>query len=480
MSDKVDKSQSFRLACDRCRAHKLRCPQDQTSAASGACQRCLRAKTQCTFSPRARAGKLSKSTASVPEEAEIPSDYKRKAQGQVTITSAAESLSSLDGQTSSISELGQGLTTNFLDPEWMHYGNFIPQPVNTKLDGRDFDGFTFDVNTTNEFPDGTGTNRGPFENRIANTVSAGTLGDTNMGACCSMGGRAGEMDDSTSTSERAQTSTPLSSGHHGSVGLSSAPSLSNDQSDDSCMQKLSTLAVDFHRQLEKLNHGPWAENTLQSGHSMGSYPIGDILLLSQELINVLLRVSWNAGHDTVDVSTALLALNCYVSLVRTYSVVFAHLSQYLRAVTSRRSPQDTFHPAPGLLFEELQPSNEACNRTHAAFQMLLGTLARIENILDLPGEYRCARAYREPATFDCAISSFTGDIPFSEAICSNVDTETLSPSGHLTAQSGRLVGDELLQAVLKREASSSDGGGIMLLRKHVDAVKVALREEMAL
>ena len=480
MSDKVDKSQSFRLACDRCRAHKLRCPQDQTSAASGACQRCLRAKTQCTFSPRARAGKLSKSTASVPEEVEIPSNHKRKARGRVMITSAAESLSSLDEQTSSISELGQGLTTTFLDPEWMHYGSFIPQPVNTKLDGRVFDGFTFDVNTTNEFPDGTGTNRGPFEDQFANTISAGTLGETNMGVCCSMGGRAGGMDDSTRSSERAQTSPPLSSDHHGSVGLSSAPSLSNDQSDDSCMQKLSTLAVDIHRQLEKLNHGPWAESTLQSGHSMGSYPIGDILLLSQELINILLRVSWNAGHDTVDVSTALLALNCYVSLVRTYSVVFAHLSQYLRAVTSRRSPQDTFYPAPGLLFEELQPSNEACNRTHAAFQMLLGTLARIENILDLPGEYRCARAYREPATFDRAISTFTGDIPFSEAICSNVDTETLSSSGHLTAQSGRLVGDELLQAVLKREASSSDGGGIMLLRKHVDAVKVALREEMAL
>ena len=480
MSDKVDQSQSFRLACDRCRAHKLRCPQDQTSAAGGACQRCLRAKTQCTFSPRARAGKLSKSTTSVPEELEILSNHKRKARGRITITSAADSLSGLDGQTSSISELGPGLTTNFLDPEWMHYESFYPQPVNTKLGGRDFDGFTFDVNTTNDFADGTGTNQGPFDDRIANTISAGTLGETNMGACCSMGGRAGEINGPMSTSERAQTSTPLSSGHHGSVGIPSTPSLSSDQSGDNCMQKLSTLAVDFHHQLEKLNHGPWAENTLQSGHSMGSYPIGDILLLSQELINVLLRVSWNAGHDTVDVSTALLALNCYVSLVRTYSVVFAHLCQYLRAVTSCRSPQETFHPAPGLLFEELQPSNEACNRTHAAFQMFLGTLARIENILDLPEEYRCARTYREPAAFDRTTSTINGDVRFSEEIRSNVDTEILSSSGQSTSQSGRLLGDELLHAVLKREASSSDGGGIMLLRRHVDAVKLALREEMAL
>ena len=475
MSDNVDESQSFRLACDRCRAHKLRCLQDQRSAASGACQRCLRAKTQCAFSPRARAGKLSKSMTSIPEETKaVPSNHKRKALGP------AESLSSLDAQISSVSELGQGLTPDSLHPEWMHYGSLISQPINTQLDGRNFDGFTFDVNTMNEFADGTGTNRGLFGDRIANPIDAGTLGETNMGACYSMGGRAGEIDGSMSTAERAQTSTPLSSGHHGSVGLSSAPSLSNGHSDDSCVQKLSSLAVDFQRQLEKLNHGPWTENTLQSNHNMGSYPIGDIFQLSQELINVLLRVSWNAGHDTVDISTALLALNCYVSFVRTYSVVFAHLSQYVRAVTSRRSPRDTFHPAPGLLFEELQPSNEACNRTHAAFQMLLGTLARIENILDLPGEYRCARAYREPVLVDRVISTFGSDIPFSEETCSNVDTETLSSSGHSTAQSGKLVGDELLQAVLKQEASSSDGGGIMLLRKHIDVVKVTLREEMAL
>ena len=479
MSDKVDKSQSFRLACDRCRAHKLRCPQSQTSVASGACQRCLRAKTQCTFSPRARAGKVTKSTISVPEEAELPTYRKPRPRGQVTTASAAEAFSCLNEHSSSISELSQGLTTDFFAPEWMSYEGSLIQPVDTKLDGRGFDGVTFDMNTTSEFAEGTDMGRVTFADRIADTINVGTLVETNMEARSSMRDHAGENDASINPSERAQTSTPSSSGRHGSFGRSSAPPLSIENSDENWTQKLSNLAVAFYQQLEKLNHGPWARSPLQSGHSMGGYPIGDIFQLSQELISVLLRVSWDADRNTVDVATILLALNCYVSLIRTYSVVFAHLSQYLRAVASLQ-PEYPFHPPAGFLFEELQPSNEALNRTHAASQMLLGTLARIENILDLPGEYRCTLAHGEPATFDRATSTSRSDVAFSDEGWSNVDTETPGTSDQSTAQFGRLVGDELYQAVLKRETTSGDGGGIILLRKHIDAVKRALRQELAL
>ena len=480
MSNKVDKGQSFRLACDRCRAHKLRCPQDQTSAANGACQRCLRAKTHCNFSPRARASKFSNSPASTPEEIKILSGHKRKTKGHVETTSAAGSFSDVDGQSLSVPELGQGLTTSFLDPEWMHYANFIPRPFNTMLDSGEFDGFTFGVNTTSGFTNGADTDRVPITSGIGDAVNVGTLVEADMEARCFTGCRAGEIDASITTPGKAQMSTPSSSGGPGSVGRSPAPSLRDEQSDDNWTQKLSTLTVGFHQQLEKLNHGPWANDTLRLGHNMGGYPIGEILQQSQELINVLLRISWNAGRDTVDVSTALLVLNCYVSLIRTYSVVFAHLSQYLRAVASLVSPECTFHPPPGLLFEELQPPNQACNRTHAAFQMLLGTLARIENILGLPGDYRCAPACGEAITFDRTISASTDDMRLSEDRYSNVDMETSRSSDRSTAQPGRLVDEELLQAVLKREASNTDGGGIILLRKHINAIKVALRQEMAL
>ena len=480
MSNEVDKSQSFRLACDRCRAHKLRCPQNQTSVASGACQRCLRAKTQCTFSPRARAGKVSKSTILAPGEAGLQTYRKPRLPGPVTTTSAAKALSGLNEQPSSISELSQGSPTDFLDPERTGYGSPIVQTISTKLAGRGFEGFAFDIDTTTEFADGASMGRVSFADQFADTIKEGMLVETSVEAYSSMGDYAREINDSIYTSERAQTSTASSSDRHGSFERSSAPPLSIENHDGKWTQKLSTLAVAFHQQLEKLIHGPWAESPLQSGHSMGSYPIGDILQLSQELISISLSISWEADRKTIDVTTALPVLNCYLSLIKTYSVVFAHLSKYLRAVASLRLPDYIFHPPPGMLFEELQPSSEAFNRTHAASQMLLGTLARIENILDIPGEYRCTIASGEPATFDRAISTPTSDMTFSDEKCSNADTETHNSSDQSTAPSGILVGDELLQAVLRGEAMNGDGGAIILLRKRVDAVKMALRQELAL
>ena len=474
MSDTFDKEQSLRLACDRCRAHKLRCPQNQTPIASRSCQRCLRAKVQCTFSPRARARKACKSAISTPEEDE------RRPRSQVTTTSAAEAFSDLEEHPSSIPELSQGSTTDFLDLEWMGYGNSITQPVCTKLDSRQVDAFKFDVNTVSDFADSADMGRVSFADWMADDINVETLTESNIEADSSMGDYTGEIDASFNASERAHLPTLSLGVPRGSFGRSSTPPLSIENSAGYWTQKLSTLAVAFYQQLERLNHGPWAKNPLQSGHSMGGYPIGGILQLSQELISVLLRISWDTSRQIVDVTTALLVLNCYVSLIRNYSVVFAHLGQYLRVVASLRLPKHTFHPSSGLLFEDLQPSNEAFNKTHAASQMLLCTLSRIEDILHLPREYRYAHEYRESATFDWVSSTPRSDIVFSDENCSTVETESSSSSDQSTAQFGSIVGDELLQAVLKREAMGGEGGAMMLLRKHVDAVKIALRQSLAL
>ena len=284
----------------------------------------MRAKTRCTFSLRARAGKASKSTIAAPEEAEVLICRKPRPRDQATTTSAAEAFSNLNEQTSSISELSQGLTSDILDPEEMGYGSCILQ---RKLDDPDFDGFTFDMYTTSEFTDGVDKGRDSFANQIPDNIDVGTFVENNMEVCSSMGDYAGENDASLDMFERAQIFTPSSSVGRGLSKRSSAPPLIIEHSDEKWTQKLSTLAVAFYPQLEKLDHGPWANNPLQSGHSMGGYPIGDDFQLSQELIGVLLRISWDAGRETVDITTALLGLNCYVSLVRTYSVVFAHLSQ---------------------------------------------------------------------------------------------------------------------------------------------------------
>lgn len=48
-----------RFACDRCRAHKLRCNRDPTASVSTPCIRCSKAKAKCTISPSFRPGKSS-------------------------------------------------------------------------------------------------------------------------------------------------------------------------------------------------------------------------------------------------------------------------------------------------------------------------------------------------------------------------------------------------------------------------------------
>jgi hypothetical protein len=46
-----------RYACDRCRGHKLRCNRDPLASCSKPCQRCVKAKAECTISSSFRPGK---------------------------------------------------------------------------------------------------------------------------------------------------------------------------------------------------------------------------------------------------------------------------------------------------------------------------------------------------------------------------------------------------------------------------------------
>jgi hypothetical protein len=48
-----------RYACDRCRGHKLRCNRDPMASSSNPCQRCIKAKAECTISSSFRPGKPS-------------------------------------------------------------------------------------------------------------------------------------------------------------------------------------------------------------------------------------------------------------------------------------------------------------------------------------------------------------------------------------------------------------------------------------
>lgn len=325
--------------------------------------------------------------------------------------------------------------------------------------------------TMNEFTVGTELNSVPFMEKNPSSILMGSLSETDL---------FWDLNTPASVLETAQVFTPPSIDLHGSNEVSLEP-LGN--ANDDVTHKLSTLVVDFHQQLMKLNQGPWSKNNLQPGHAMGGYPIGDILHLSQELISVLSSVCKNAGQDLLEVTLALLILNCYVSLIRTYSIVFSYLNQYLLTASSLLSPASTFRSFPGQLLEELQPSNEACNRTYAAFRMLLGSLSRVEMILDLPSQFRCVRTDRRGAELDLAMTTPRSDTSSCDESCSGYKSGTASKSDHEATQHDRLLDEKLLKAVLRQEAligMKEDEGGLTLLRKRINTVKRTLRQKMAL
>lgn len=484
MSD-LDKGQSFRLACNSlfssfetfsmkvitvstgCRAHKLRCTQDKIANTSGACQRCQKAKVRCVFSVRSRA-KSSKSTASVSKEV---GQSHSKIRSQGVTASIDASFYIRDNQQPSTLDYDslqcQTLSADCLGSKWLHDRSLT---VSLNLDKKESEGFMNEDTTMNGFTVGTELNSVPSMEKNPSSILMG-LSETDL---------FWDLNTPASVLETAQVFTPPSIDLHGSNEVSLEP-LGNANDDGT--HKLSTLVVDFHQLSMKLNQGPWPKNNLQPDHAMGGYPIGDILHLSQELISVLSSVCMNAGQDLLEVTLALLILNCHVSLIRTYSIVFSHLNQYLLTASSLLSPGSRFRSFPGQLLEELQPWNEACNRTYAAFRMLFGSLSRVEMILDLPSQFRCVRTDRRAAKLDLAMTTPRSDISSSDESCSDDRSGTASESDHEATQYDRLLDDKLLKAVLRREAligMKEDEGGIALLRKRIKTVKRTLRQKMAL
>ena len=188
----------------------------------------------------------------------------------------------------------------------------------------------------------------------------------------------------------------------------------------------------------------------------------------------------------VDTPIALLIMNCYVSLIRIYSIVFAYLHQHLRSVSWIRPTGSVLQPLPGLQFGELQPSNEAYTRTYTAFRMLLDTLGRSEEMLNLPRKFRCVRVCADgslsvgPQSDQASVKATGRNDTLSTSEGSSSSADRASPLG---ASSTGLVGIDLVEAVLRQEAligAGNGGGGLTLLRQNIRGVKRTLRQKMAL
>ncbi|KAB2571155.1 hypothetical protein DBV05_g10178 [Lasiodiplodia theobromae] len=186
-------------------------------------------------------------------------------------------------------------------------------------------------------------------------------------------------------------------------------------------------------------------------------------------------VSVSTTSNGVDTPMALLILNCYVSMIRIYSALFAHL--YAHLGRSAAGVGLTSRTDPGLKFGELPAAGDDVSlRTYTAVRLLLAALQHSEELLDLPDDLRCVlNVSAAPNDREEAASSSN-----SEASSGSEAEQRLD----LAERVGReMIASELARAVFRQEAQMSaelGGGGLMLLRKNIEGVKTSLRQRMQL
>ncbi|EOD46652.1 hypothetical protein UCRNP2_6615 [Neofusicoccum parvum UCRNP2] len=532
MADESDKYRSFRLACDRCRSHKLKCPQNPVSA-TGACQRCTRAKAQCTFSPRARAAKSTQDRASTaaPGRA-IQKPGKRGGSASPSVPGSPPPTALDTPQLQQDQQPGSG--SSKWDSPWGELGSFAmlhasPRPhfhSASEVSPSDFSAAmtmnsTFmDCSPFTDAASGSGMDGTPFDFQF-DIEQLGVLPDPDGPNALGASSVVDQMREEDGDVLMASVSKDVLRSH-----------------DEDCTKKLSALAVEFQRHLMLVNQHSAPErgpSEKSSQHWLSTYPIGEILFLSGEFVSTLEPEIYPNGREGVsidendptspgcasrvghhghlsattapigsdipiskqrypnspesmapapgissapastslfrgggvDTPTALLILNCYVSMIRIYSALFAHLHEHLHSLVPARRHSYADRANPGLKFGELPPTDDGSIRTYTAVRLLLDALQRSEELLDLPNDLRCVRALVD------------------EGSSSDSEVESVG-SGHsrsLTPCSRDIIGSELARAVFRQEAhvgAENGGGGLDLLRKNIEGVKRSLRQRMAL
>ncbi|KAL1965347.1 hypothetical protein VTN77DRAFT_5784 [Rasamsonia byssochlamydoides] len=500
LSMSLENHPSFRLACDRCHFHKLKCPRNKTLSNRGACERCIRAKVPCTFSLRAHtgrspAGKTSTSTSAKTDR--TAQRHRRQNNLNPPLTRHGRCAGSEcfgEEEDDNMHGLPLPITGGDLNNQipidnashsrWDQWANVHEQNTNSTVD------FLGPLSYTEErfvehaiempFPD-FGAELRSWD--VSEKVNLAPRGPNNF--------------------DRNMKS---SIARYGKISLHKANA-------SHCNERLSVLAANLHRHLEMID-GLRLQQVDNSGHfPLRNYQIGDLLQLSQVLTDVLQSISSRAcfrsapdmlqlqqapeqiaeenepietsSDVNVDTPTALLILNCYVCLIRIYSVVFMQLHQYIRSLPDAQSARREFG---GFQFDELPPLNEAHMRTHAAFRMLLESLGRNEEMLGLPTDFRCAKIRGDGTiglqqdqipTGNKSVSGHDEESATSTCTCGSVNASHIKPRSSATG----LVSFELVEAVLRQEAWTSvdnDGGGLALLRKDMKGVRNSLRYKMGL
>ncbi|KAI1354863.1 hypothetical protein F5Y01DRAFT_328645 [Xylaria sp. FL0043] len=438
---------SRRFACDRCRGQKLRCLRERLDP--DRCDRCLRADVECLTTPGSAA--RSQSTDLFPS---VP--RKRRHPGLPPIPAATYTGMDL---------LGSGLT--FVDStdsaEW-------PSALDSSIHSLDFGDGINDMDISQ------------LDYQLMNT-NAGAMTPPPTGAyvpappqCSPFDATTARRTPSQSAGKTSSDPTSLSDGVWGpQASQSSSPGPLG-----SCIHRLSSTNLSLTSQLSRIVHGP-PKVTLQTlmlksdeSNPSSTSPVEDMMSNIRQFIEVLEELSrgptpsatpslsgltsngsisepspdassgLQKGGRSIDITTLLLILSCYVQLLRLYVVLFTHIYRYLLEVAERDAPAICSLPNLGFGDFVLESGNLQAT---VFIQIATSLFEKVECMLGLPPELR-------------------------------VTTRAVDRGG-LRVEDDFL---DVIKSVLSRDEigkPENGKGGAASLRKHIEMAMQLLRESIA-
>ena len=138
-----------------------------------------------------------------------------------------------------------------------------------------------------------------------------------------------------------------------------------------------------------------------SGGELHNYPIGDALFFSHRFYAILSEYNHLDSTSQLSTPTMLLALSCFMTLIRIYSPIFRYLHEQLSGMLEAHSAHESkncaypsmgadIHSYRGLRLSQLQPIClcASWDPTKKAVSMLLSSLGGAEGWLGLPPDVR--------------------------------------------------------------------------------------------
>lgn len=388
-------SQSIRSSCDRCRSHKLKCTVSPESSRSGPhkCTRCIRAQVTCVFGPRSQS-KRSSNNKSKPEKPKPELEPPQKSSPPVCSSSFAGMNPGSPGDwTPWIDELACQETE---EP--------LPIDINTAGDGSSLSdgdfwadlGMRQGLNMLDLAPSAMPTNTyhaqypAAFDHITPPVTEAGHLMDIS------------ESSEHTPPHAIVQLSNLVTKIHETSKSLEESP-WSNvpdtKQLQNYPIGRVLSLSQDFCSILSWI----WGKSTISSdGHSSGNgsspTPSAEMLDYAEVLSSIRMTqdpTTSSSMATSVDMPTMLLVLSCYTSLIKLYSLVFAHFQNHLSHLPETPSPYPSQAALAshrwGLQLGELPSADETCTKICTAVQVLLDAFQSVEDVVGLPRSISAVR-----------------------------------------------------------------------------------------